>query len=55
VTDSYGVLVVDEWESKIEVLSKKPIIVPLREPQMPHGLPWDLIQASMMRRWFLTT
>jgi hypothetical protein len=44
------------WQEKTEVLGEKPVPVPLRPPQIPHGLTWDRTRASAVGgRWLTGT
>jgi hypothetical protein len=42
------------WQGKTEVLGEKPVPVPLRPPQIPHGPTRDRARASAVRGWRLT-
>jgi len=38
-----------QWQGKAEVLSEKPVPVPLYLPKTPHGLTWDWTWVSVLR------
>jgi hypothetical protein len=40
---------IDRWKN--EELREKPVPVPLRPPQSPHGLTWAWTQASAVKGW----